>query len=79
MDRFQRGRRLRLVAGWPGERGPGDPLLDGGRGLRGGRLRGCSVLLSHPLTTGSLPCGGRRERGGGRGLRDGRRSRARRG
>jgi hypothetical protein len=33
--------------GRPGDRGPGDPLHDGGRGLRRGRLRGGGLLLPH--------------------------------
>jgi hypothetical protein len=34
-------------AGRPGDRGPGDPLHDGGRGLRRGRLRGGRLLLAY--------------------------------
>jgi hypothetical protein len=34
-------------AGRPGDRGPGDPLHDSGRGLRRGRLRGGRLLLAH--------------------------------
>src|ERR1019366_8834130 len=37
----------RRGVGRPGERGPGDPLHDGGRGLRRGWLRGGGVLLPH--------------------------------
>ena len=43
---FLAARPLRRIAGWPGDGGPGDPLRDGGRGLRGGRLRGGHLLLA---------------------------------